>query len=90
MAVGFGICSIIMLGIYYGDAWGALSLPFMSTGLLLDNGKNYPVKELFPEGHLDRALLEKYGIPRLAGTYAFGMLMANAAVCIHPTLDIGN
>lgn len=85
MAIGIGICSIVMVGIYYGDVWGSLSLPFMSTNLRTDNGHVYPVKEIFPGGHLDEALLEKHGIPRLTGTFAYSMLMANAAVCFHYT-----
>ncbi|KAJ5348698.1 hypothetical protein MYU51_015115 [Penicillium brevicompactum] len=80
MAIGIGICSIVMIGIYYGDVWGSLSLPFMSTNLRTDNGHVYPVKEIFPGGHLDEALLEKHGIPRLTGTFAYSMLMANAAI----------
>jgi hypothetical protein len=69
-----------MLGIYYGNGWNARSLPFMSTKLLLNNGTSYPVGDVFVGGVLDESALLKYGLPKLSGTFAFAMFMANAAV----------
>lgn len=69
-----------MAGIYWGNGWDAKSLPFMSTKLLTENGTKYPISSVFPGGVLDTSALEKYGIPRLSGTFAFAMFMANAAV----------
>lgn len=69
-----------MLGIYYGNGWGAKSLPFMSTKLLMSNGTAYPVADVFVDGVLDESQLLKYGLPKLTGTFAFAMFMANAAV----------
>lgn len=69
-----------MLGIYYTNAWGARSLPFMSTRLLTDDGKSYPTSKVFAAGILDHAALAKYGLPRLTGSFAYAMFMANAAV----------
>ncbi|KAJ5475523.1 hypothetical protein N7539_007810 [Penicillium diatomitis] len=77
---GLVTCSFIMLGIYYGNAWGSKSLPFMSTRLLNDEGKAYPLTKIFPGGQLDESALAKYGIPRLTGAFAFAMFMANAAI----------
>ncbi|KAJ4129652.1 hypothetical protein NW754_003934 [Fusarium falciforme] len=79
MAVGFFFCYIIMVGIYYGNGWGAKSLPFMSTRLLLENGTTYPIAEVFEDGVLNEQRLFEYGLPRLTGTFAFAMFMANAA-----------
>jgi hypothetical protein len=70
----------IMLGIYYGNAWGAKSLPFMSTRLLTQEGGKYPSTKVFVNGVLDKSALAKYGLPRLTGTFAYAMFMANAAV----------
>jgi len=70
----------IMLGIYYGNAWNAKSLPFMSTRLLTQEGGKYPSTEVFVNGILDKSALAKYGLPRLTGTFAYSMFMANAAV----------
>lgn len=69
-----------MAGIYYGNGWGASSLPFMSTRLLQENGTTYPIHEVFNGGVLDKVALAEYGLPRLTGTFAFAMFMANAAV----------
>lgn len=69
-----------MIGIYYGNGWGSKSLPFMSSRLLTANGSPYPVSKVFNEGILDESALEKYGPPRITGSFAYGMFMANAAV----------
>lgn len=52
----------------------------MSTKLLLNNGTSYPVKDVFVDGVLDETALFNYGLPKLTGTFAFSMFMANAAV----------
>ena len=69
-----------MLGIYYGNAWNSKSLPFMSTRLLLENGTAYPISTVFSGGVLDTEALETTGIPKLSGSFAYSMFMANAAV----------
>ncbi|GLI82270.1 hypothetical protein PoHVEF18_010700 [Penicillium ochrochloron] len=79
-AVGFGACFIIMIAIYYGNGWNSKSLPFMSTKLLTAEGKKYPTTKVFPGGVLDKDLLAKYGTPKLTGTFAYAMFMANAAI----------
>ncbi|KAH4840924.1 hypothetical protein HBI88_155800 [Parastagonospora nodorum] len=77
---GFGVCFIVMLAIYYGNAWDSKSLPFMSTRLLTQDGKRYPSASVFIDGVLDKTALAKYGLPRLTGTFAYAMFMANAAI----------
>ncbi|KAF2023092.1 OPT superfamily oligopeptide transporter [Setomelanomma holmii] len=77
---GFIVCFIVMIAIYYGNAWNSKSLPFMSTRLLTQEGKNYPSAKVFVNGVLDNNALAKYGIPRLSGTFAYAMFMANAAI----------
>ncbi|KAL2061507.1 hypothetical protein VTL71DRAFT_6884 [Oculimacula yallundae] len=79
-AIGYFICFIVMLGIYYGNAFGSRSLPFMSTRLLTEEGKNYPSAKVFVGGVLDKKALTKYGIPKLTGSFAYSMFMANAAI----------
>lgn len=71
-----------MIAIYYGNAWDSKSLPFMSTRLLTQDGKRYPSTSVFVDGVLDTAALAKYGLPRLTGTFAYAMFMANAAVSL--------
>lgn len=69
-----------MLGIYYTNGWDSRDLPFMSTRLLLENGTKYPIKEVFDGGVLNETTLAEIGLPRLTGSFAFAMFMANAAV----------
>lgn len=70
-----------MSAIYYtNNSWNSKGLPFMSTRLLQENGTTYPVSEVFVGGVLDEDALAEYGIPKLTGTFAFAMFMANAAV----------
>ncbi|KAJ6173590.1 hypothetical protein N7485_006402 [Penicillium canescens] len=79
-AAGIGACFIAMIGIYYGNGWNARSLPFMSTKMLMTNGTRYPIDDVFPGGVLDEVKLFEYGLPKLTGTFAFAMFMANAAI----------
>lgn len=69
-----------MLGIYYTNGWDSRNLPFMSTRLLAENGTKYPIKEVFDGGVLNETTLAEIGLPRLTGSFAFAMFMANAAV----------
>ncbi|THY39883.1 peptide transporter [Aureobasidium pullulans] len=69
-----------MLIIYYTDTWESKSQPFMSTQLRSQDGKKYPISKVFVGGVLDEEALQKYGIPRLTGTFAYAMFMANAAI----------
>ncbi|KAG0647436.1 Oligopeptide transporter 6 [Hyphodiscus hymeniophilus] len=79
-AAGYLVCYAAMLGIFYSNAWGAKSLPFMSTRLLAENGTKYPIDSVFVGGVLDESALATYGIPKLSGSFAYSMFMANAAI----------
>ncbi|KXJ87309.1 oligopeptide transporter-like protein [Microdochium bolleyi] len=79
-AIGFLICFIVMLAVYYGNAWEAKSQPFMSTRLRSAEGGAYPIAKVFTKGVLNQEALAKYGLPRLTGTFAYALFMANAAI----------
>ncbi|KAI9172645.1 opt oligopeptide transporter [Paramyrothecium foliicola] len=79
-ALGYFVCFICMLVIYYGNGWGASSLPFMSTRLLSEDGTRYPTAQVFAGGVLNETALHEIGLPKLTGTFAFAMFMANAAI----------
>ena len=62
----------------------------MSTRLLTHDGKQYPSESVFIDGILDEKALLQYGLPRITGTFAYAMFMANAAVSFLPlTYTIG-
>ncbi|KAI9642561.1 hypothetical protein NHQ30_009366 [Ciborinia camelliae] len=77
---GYVVCFAAMLGIYYSNAWDSKSQPFMSTQLRLANGSRYPTTQVFSGGILNDTALEEYGSPSLTGSFAYAMLMANAAI----------
>lgn len=78
--IGYAVCYIAMAAIYYGNVWGAKSFPFMSTSIFSDSGHKYNQTAVFVNGILDKAKLEAVGYPNVTGTYAWGMLMRNAAI----------
>jgi hypothetical protein len=80
---GYIVCYAVMLAIYYTNSWGAKSQPFMSTQLRSEDGSKYPIAKVFVGGVLDESALQKYGIPKLTGSFAYAMFMANAAVSIY-------
>ncbi|THY68615.1 peptide transporter [Aureobasidium pullulans] len=80
VAIGVFVCMIVMLIIYYTDTWESKSQPFMSTQLRSQDGTKYPISKVFVGGVLDEEALQKYGIPRLTGTFAYAMFMAKAAI----------
>jgi hypothetical protein len=55
----------------------------MSTQLRAEDGSKYPISKVFAGGVLDESALQKYGIPKLTGSFAYAMFMANAAVSIN-------
>ncbi|KAL7893519.1 OPT oligopeptide transporter domain-containing protein [Trichoderma sp. SZMC 28014] len=79
-AIGYVVCYIVMLAIYYSNSWNAKSQPFMSTQLRSQDGSTYPISKVFAGGVLNESALQKYGIPRLTGSFAYAMFMANAAI----------
>ncbi|KAF4828455.1 Oligopeptide transporter 6 [Colletotrichum tropicale] len=79
-ALGYFVCFIVMLGIYYSNTWDAKSQPFMSTRLRSEDGSTYPIAKVFTGGVLNKEALATYGIPRLTGSFAYAMFMANAAI----------
>lgn len=79
-AIGIAICFLAMLGIYYGNVWDSKSQPFMSTALRSADGGRYPIAKVFVGGVLSKTALAEVGLPKLSGTFAYSLLMANAAI----------
>jgi len=73
-----------MIAVYYGNAWGGRSLPFMSTRLLQQDGSPYNVASVFDAGVLNRSKLDAYGLPWLTSTYTWASVVGNMAVSSLP------
>lgn len=41
------ICYLMVIGLYYGNAWGAKSLPLLSTSIFQENGKSWNQSVVF-------------------------------------------
>lgn len=78
---GYIVCWIAFLAVYYGNAWGARDLPFLSSSLRTQSGKRYSSLKVFKNGVLDKAALAEYGLPRITATYAFASTVGTMAVC---------
>ncbi|KAK7708921.1 hypothetical protein SLS64_006401 [Diaporthe eres] len=46
----------------------------------IDDGGKYPISEVFTGGVLNQTALAENGLPRLTGSFAYSMFMANAAI----------
>ena len=69
-----------MIAVYYGNAWGGRSLPFMSTRLLQQDGSVYNTASVFDRGVLNRQKLDAYGLPWLTSTYVWASVVGSMAV----------
>lgn len=79
--IGYVIWYIVMLSLYYGNAFGAKTFPFMSSSLFLDNGKKYSTTSILnEEGTIDFAKVEEVGLPNITATAAWGYLTQNLAI----------
>ncbi|KAK6903319.1 hypothetical protein I203_108584 [Kwoniella mangroviensis CBS 8507] len=79
-AIGIVVCWIAFLAVYYGDAWGGRSLPFLSISLRTADGGRYVSTEVFVNGVLDKQKLAEYGLPKVTSTYVWAMIIGNAAI----------
>lgn len=48
----------------------------------------YPITDVFTGGVLNETALAEYGLPRLTGTFAYAMFMANASVSTKPYTSV--
>ncbi|KAG9100791.1 hypothetical protein FRC06_003729 [Ceratobasidium sp. 370] len=75
--IGYGICYVAVLAIYYSNAWDAQSFPMLSTSIFGMDGKRYNQTAVFgPTFTLNHTALEEYGLPHLTGSNAWGNMTA--------------
>lgn len=58
----------------------------MASNLRTADGGRYNASTVFINGILDRTALERVGLPRLTGSYAWSLTVGNAAVSLNPLL----
>ncbi|KAG9126508.1 hypothetical protein FRC07_003176 [Ceratobasidium sp. 392] len=75
--IGYGICYVAILGIYYSNTWDAQSFPMLSTSIFGMDGKRYNQTAVFgPTFTLNQTALEQHGLPHLTGSNAWGNMTA--------------
>ncbi|KAJ1310044.1 hypothetical protein OPQ81_006797 [Rhizoctonia solani] len=75
--IGYGICYIAILAIYYSNTWDAKSFPMLSTSIFGADGKRYNQTAVFgPTYTLNHTALEEYGLPHLTGSNAWTNMTA--------------
>lgn len=94
--IGYLLCIVLFMGLYYGNIWRSLDFPFLSQ-LLYDgtqsNGTVYTPYNLTSilneRNEIDLNSLEQNGIPYLTGTYVGYLIttnMGSTATIVHMIL----
>lgn len=79
--IGYIIFYIAMLALYYGNAWDALSFPFMSTSLFQANGTQYDTDSIMnSQGTIDFDKVDEVGLPYMTATTVWGFLTQSLAI----------
>ncbi|TFK71693.1 oligopeptide transporter [Pluteus cervinus] len=79
--VGYAICYIVILAIYYSNTWNSMTFPMLSTSIFSSNGSIYHQSAVF--GHtfeLNQTALHEIGLPALTGSNAWANLTANLSI----------
>ncbi|CAO1638262.1 unnamed protein product [Sympodiomycopsis kandeliae] len=72
---------IIMLALYYSNAWDAKTFPFMSSSLFLESGKRFKQASIIGSDlKVDYEKLAVQGLPKLTATTIVAYLTQNAAI----------
>ena len=93
--IGYLLCTVLFMGIYYNNQWNSQNLPFLSQ-LLFDNSSNFTSYSpynlsliLTPENEIDPVGLAQNGVPYLTGTYVAYLITTNmgtTATLVHMLL----
>lgn len=84
--IGYLLCIIFFMAIYYGNIWNSQNFPFLSQ-LLYDNSSNltryspYNVSLILtPQNEIDAAAVVENGVPYLTGTYIGYLITTNMGI----------
>ncbi|KAF8169760.1 OPT oligopeptide transporter protein-domain-containing protein [Pholiota molesta] len=76
--VGYILCIVVFVGVYYANIWQSLTLPFLSQELFYANGTVYDqLLILNDKFEVDPTLLQEQGLPFYAGTWVVQLLTTN-------------
>ncbi|KAG6857387.1 hypothetical protein H0H87_004749 [Tephrocybe sp. NHM501043] len=76
--IGYILCMVVFVAVYYKNIWDSKSFPFLSQELFYANGTVYDqLRILNDQLEVDKELLEKEGLPFYAGTWVVQLLTTN-------------
>ncbi|KAI0373170.1 oligopeptide transporter [Pilatotrama ljubarskyi] len=79
--IGYAVCYIAIMGIYYSDVWNSKAFPMLSTSLYSQNGTHYNQAAVFGTTFtLNQTALNEIGLPALTGSNAWSHLCANLSI----------
>ncbi|KAL0058232.1 hypothetical protein AAF712_015099 [Marasmius tenuissimus] len=79
--IGYFICYVAILAIYYSDAWNSKAFPMLSTALFSSNGTVYKQSAVFGEHWvLNQTALDEVGLPALTGSNAWTYFTRNLGI----------
>ncbi|KAI0249949.1 OPT oligopeptide transporter protein-domain-containing protein [Lactifluus subvellereus] len=76
--IGYILCVVVFVSIYYNNTWGSKKFPFLSQELFYENGTVYnQLLILNDKLEVDPALLAQQGLPFYSGTWVSFLLTSN-------------
>lgn len=79
--IGYLIWYPAQLGLYYTNAWGAQSFPFMSTSLFQANGSRIVTTSMMNDhGTIDPQKVKQTGLPHLTAATVWGCVTSTVAI----------
>ncbi|EHK19532.1 uncharacterized protein TRIVIDRAFT_46230 [Trichoderma virens Gv29-8] len=84
--VGYLICIVLFMGVYYGNVWQSMNFPFLSQ-LLYDGSSNatnfveYNLTVILnPDNTINNTLVAEQGYPYLSGSYVLYLITTNIGI----------
>ncbi|KAI0266365.1 OPT oligopeptide transporter protein-domain-containing protein [Gloeopeniophorella convolvens] len=76
--IGYILCIVVFVGVYYKNIWNAKSLPFLSQTLFYQNGTEYNQTLILNSNYeVDKTLLAEQGLPYYSATWVVQLLTTN-------------
>ncbi|KAF8843877.1 oligopeptide transporter [Paxillus ammoniavirescens] len=79
--IGYGLCYIILVAIYYSNTWNSKTFPMISTSIFSANGSIYDQEAVFGSTfQLNQTVLAEVGLPYLSGSTVWSNITNSLAI----------
>ncbi|KAI0049000.1 OPT oligopeptide transporter [Auriscalpium vulgare] len=76
--IGYILCMVVFVAVYYKNIWDAKTFPFLSQTLFYENGTEYNQTLILNSNYeVDKTLLAEQGLPFYAATWVVQLLTTN-------------